>query len=140
MGALREAQFLYDNAEPAPDGSQAEAQRIWIENGISELLARRDVLFMFKGKQLGVSFQRFAFAVDEHAMGELSGNSCSDNVLGRLVLAAVCKSTHDAAAAALEMLNVLDPYALMMQLAHDLLAPFAADAVLAEREEAANDR
>ncbi|MBF8733078.1 hypothetical protein IRZ59_21855 [Pseudomonas guariconensis] len=140
MGALRAAQYLYDNAEPAPDDGQAEAQRIWIENGVSELMARRDVLFMLNGKQQGVSFQRFALSVDEHAMGELSGNNCSDNVLGRLVLAAVCKSTHDAAAAALEVLNVLEPHALLAQLAHDLLAPFAADGVLAEREDAANDQ
>ncbi|UXZ44521.1 hypothetical protein [Pseudomonas soli] len=134
MGALREAQWQYDNAEPVPDDGQAEAERIWIENGIVELLARRDVLFMFQGKQLGVTFERFALAVDEHAMGELSGDTCSKTVLGRLVLAAVCKSTHDAASAALEMLNVLDPRALMVQLAHDLLAPFARDGVLAERE------
>lgn len=134
MGALREAQWQYDNAEPAPDDGQVEAQRIWIDNGIVELLARRDVLFMFQGKKLGVTFERFALAVDEHAMGELSSSACSKTVLGRLVLAAVCKSTHDAAAAALEVLNVLDPHALMVQLAHDLLAPFARDGVLAERE------
>ncbi|MDH0639067.1 hypothetical protein N5D52_19205 [Pseudomonas sp. GD03860] len=136
MGALRKAQFVHDNAEPVPDDGQAEAERVWIENGIAELLARRDVLFMFQGKQLGVSFERFALAVDEHAMGELSGDNCSKTVLGRLVLAALCKVPADSAAAAEEIMACANPRAVLEQLARDLLVPHARDGVLAEAEEA----
>ncbi|MFY1029121.1 hypothetical protein [Pseudomonas asiatica] len=134
MGALRKAQFVYDNAEPAPDDGQIEAERIWIDNGIAELMARRDYLFPFQGKQVGVHFERFAHAVDEYAMGELGRNDISDSVLGRLMLAALCKVPGDAAAAAEEIMACPKPTAVLEQLARDLLIPQARDGVLAVQE------
>lgn len=136
MGALRKAQFAYDNAEPPPDYGRVEARRIWIDNGVAELLARRDYLFSLRGKQIGVCFERFAHAVDEYTMSELGRKGISDSVLGRLVLAALLKVPCDAAAAAEEIMACAKPEDVLAQLARDLLEPFAAAGVEAEVAEA----
>lgn len=125
MGALRKAQFLYDNTEPAPDDGLAEAERIWIDDGVAELMARRDYFFTQQGKQAGVSFERFAHAIDEYAMSELGRSLISDSVLGRLMLAALCKVPCDAKAAAEEIMGCANPTTVLEQLARDLLAPYA---------------
>ncbi|MFV3290167.1 hypothetical protein ACNFBR_15650 [Pseudomonas sp. NY11955] len=136
MGALRKAQYLYDNAEPAPDDGQAEAERIWIDNGVAELMARRDYQFAIHGKLVGVTYERFAQAVDEHAMSELGRSGISESVLGRLMLAALFKVPGDAAAAAEEIMACAKPAAVLEQLARDLLAPFALPGTQAASEEA----
>lgn len=136
MGALRAAQWEYDNRmPPAVSESAAEdAEALWIDDGIAELLARRDYVFQYQGRQVGVTFERFALAIDEHAMGELGGPMISQHVLGRLMLGALLKSSHDAAAAALEIMNVMDPRAALEQMAYGLLAPHAREGVLAKLE------
>ncbi|MFG0353560.1 hypothetical protein ACF8LD_04940 [Pseudomonas sp. zbq_5] len=136
MGALRKAQFAYDNAEPEPDDGQAEAERIWIDNGVAELVGRRDYLFMHQGKQLGVSFERFAHAVDEYAMSELGRSEISDSVLGRLMLAAMFKVSTDAKVAAEEIMGCANPVSVLEQLARDLLTPFALTGTQAQAEQA----
>ncbi|MBF8720464.1 hypothetical protein [Pseudomonas guariconensis] len=139
MGALRAAQFEYDNQlPPAVSESTAEqAEARWIDDGIAELMARRDVVFQrrMRPKQ-GVTYERFAQAVDEFVMGQLGLNGISDSVLGRLVLAARCKVTSDAAAAADEILSVANPESVLEEIARQLLTPFAKEGVLAQAEEA----
>lgn len=102
MGALRASQFEYDNRmPPAVSESEADgAEERWIDDGIAELMARRDFVFQRRLRpQMGVTFERFAQAVDEFVMGQLGLSGISNSVLGRLVLAARCKVTSDAAAA-----------------------------------------
>ena len=137
MGALRAAQFEYDNRLPPAVSDESEAERLWIDDGIAELMARRDVLFQRRlRQQQGVTFERFAQAVDEFAMGQLGLSGISSSVLGRLVLAARGKITTDAAAAADELLAVPNPDAAFQEIARQLLAPFAKEGVLAQAEEA----
>ena len=139
MGALRSAQWQYDNQlPPAVSESPAEeAEQIWIDDGIAELMARRDVLFQRRLRpQQGVTFERFAQAVDEFVMGQLGLVGVSNSVLGRLVLAARCKSTSDAAAAADEIMSVANPNAMLQEIARTLLQPFAKEGVLAQAEDA----
>ncbi len=136
MGALRAAQYLYDNAEPAPDDGQAEAQRIWIENKVEQLVAGHDATFKIGGHTFGVTFDMFAEAIDEYAMGELGREDCSKSVLGRLVWAAARKQTGTGYGAAEEIMAVPNMGALLEQIAEDLLAPFALPGVQAEREDA----
>ena len=137
MGALRKAQFLYDNAEPAPDDGQDEAQRIWIDNAAEELLARRDVTFQRRLRQKqGVTFEQFAVAVDEFVMNQLGASGISNSVLGRLVLASRAKVSSDAADAADEILAVANPEEALREIARTLLRPLAKDGLLAEAEEA----
>lgn len=137
MGALRAAQFEYDNRLPPAVSDESEAERLWIDDGIAELMARRDVLFQrCLRQQQGVTFERFAQAVDEFAMGQLGMSGISNSVLGRLILAARCKVTADAAAAAEELLAVPNPDTALQEIARQLLAPFAKEGVLAQAEEA----
>ncbi|WP_188036213.1 hypothetical protein [Pseudomonas sp. EZ-C24] len=137
MGALRAAQFEYDNRLPPAVSDESEAERLWIDDGIAELMARRDVLFQRRlRQQQGVTFERFAQAVDGFAMGQLGLSGISSSVLGRLVLAARGKITTDAAAAADELLAVPNPDTALQEIARQLLAPFAKEGVLAQAEEA----
>lgn len=139
MGALRAAQFEYDNRmPPAVSESEADgAEERWIGDGIAELMARRDFVFQRRLRpQQGVTFERFAQAVDEFVMGQLGLPDISDSVLGRLVLAARCKVTCDAKAVAEEILSVANPESALEEIARQLLTPFAKEGVLAQAEEA----
>ncbi|WP_332773321.1 hypothetical protein [Pseudomonas sp. ESBL1] len=138
MGALRAAQWQYDNQlPPAVNESAAEeAEARWIDDGIAELMARRDVVFQRNFRQRGVTYERFAQAVDEFVMGQLGLSCISNSVLGRLVLAARLKITGDAAAAADEIMSVPNPEAVLQEIARTLLTPFAKEGVLAQAEEA----
>lgn len=140
MGALRKAQHLYDNAEPAPDDAMAEAQCTWVANNIEQLLRGADATFLIGDMTFGVTFEAFAEAVDEYAMGELGRDDCCKSVLGRLIIAGVRKCTADSASAATEIMACPDPKAMLEQIAHDLLVPFALPGVQAEREDATNDQ
>ncbi|MDD2092383.1 hypothetical protein NP522_19545 [Pseudomonas guariconensis] len=139
MGALRVAQWQYDNQlPPAVNESAAEeAEARWIDDSIAELMARRDVVFQrrMRPKQ-GVTYERFAQAVDEFVMGQLGLSCISNSVLGRLVLAARLKITGDAASAADEIMAVPNPEAVLQEIARTLLTPFAKEGVLAQAEEA----
>lgn len=137
MGALRAAQFEYDNRMPPAVSDAADAESTWIDDGIAELMARRDVVFQRRmGPKQGVTFERFAQAVDEFVMGQLGLSDISNSVLGRLVLAARCKVASDAAAAAEEIMSVANPESVLQEIARTLLTPFAAEGVLALAEEA----
>ncbi|MDI3370468.1 hypothetical protein QLG14_14640, partial [Pseudomonas sp. V104_10] len=115
----------------------ADAESTWIDDGIAELMARRDVVFQrrMRPKQ-GVTYERFAQAVDEFVMGQLGLSGISNSVLGRLVLAARCKVTSDAKAAADEIMSVANPEAALEEIARQLLTPFAKEGVLSQAEEA----
>jgi len=136
MGALRAAQFEYDNRLPGEHPDDVR-ERLWVDDGIAELMARRDVVFQrrMRPKQ-GVTYERFAQAVDEFVMGQLGLNGISNSVLGRLVLAARSKVTGDAKAAADEIMSVANPEAALEEIARQLLTPFAKEGVLAQAEEA----
>ncbi|CAH0649212.1 hypothetical protein V7V80_03930 [Pseudomonas kermanshahensis] len=136
MGALRAAQFEYDNRLPGEHPDDVP-ERLWVDDGIAELMARRDVVFQrrMRPKQ-GVTYERFAQAVDEFVMGQLGLNGISNSVLGRLVLAARSKVTGDAKAAADEIMSVANPEAALEEIARQLLTPFAKEGVLAQAEEA----
>lgn len=139
MGALRKAQFLYDNAEPAPDGGQDEAERIWVDDGAEDLLACRDVTFQRRLRQKqGVTYEQFATAVDEFVMEQLSTSGISSSALGRLVLSARSRAASDAAAAAEEILHCADPDEALREVARKLLRPLAKDGLLAQAEDEAS--
>ncbi|MFJ4349605.1 hypothetical protein ACIPZ5_01750 [Pseudomonas sp. NPDC089428] len=137
MGALRAAQWHYDNQLPpaVSESAAEEAEARWIDDGIAELMARRDVVFQRNFRQRGVTFERFAIAVDEFVMGQLGLSDISKSVLGRLVLAARCKSTSEAASAADEIMSVANPDAMLQEIARTLLTPFAKEGVLAQAED-----
>lgn len=137
MSSLQAAQWQYDDQLPpaVSESAAEEAEARWIDDGIAELLARRDFVFQRNFRQRGVTFERFAMAVDEFVMGQLGLSGISNSVLGRLVLAARCKSTSDAASAAEEIMSVANPDAMLQEIARTLLTPFAKEGVQAQAED-----
>lgn len=130
MNALSKAQFEYDNRLPVDMADPAEQE--WIEGGVDELMRGGDVQFKRFGRQAqGVSYERFATAVDEFAADQAS----SPSVIGRLILSARRKSSSEAASAANEALNSDDPDETLREIARELLRPFARDGLIAQRED-----
>ncbi|MFV3292789.1 hypothetical protein ACNFBR_29270, partial [Pseudomonas sp. NY11955] len=120
-----------------PAVSESSPEDRWIDDGIAELMARRDFVFQRRMRpQQGVTFERFAQAVDEFVMDQLGLSGISSSVLGRLVLAARCKVTSDSAACADEIMSVANPQAQLEEIARQLLTPFAKEGVLAQAEDA----
>ncbi|MFB6402858.1 hypothetical protein [Pseudomonas putida] len=135
MGELRAEQFEYDNRMP-PAVSESSPEERWIDDGIAELMARRDFVFQRRMRpQQGVTFERFAQAVDEFVMGQLGLSGIRNSVLGRLVLAARCKVTSEAKTAADEIMSVANPEAQLEEIARQLLTPIAKEGVLAQAED-----
>ena len=136
MGALQAAQLQYDNRLPpaVSETPQERAERHWIEEGVDQMMLGADFTFQrrMRPKQ-GVTFERFAQAVDEFAMDQLAQHR-SNKVLGLLILQAHAGSS--AKSQAHDLLSVADPAASLRQIAEELLAPFAAEGVLAQAEEA----
>ncbi|MGH8463800.1 MAG: hypothetical protein ACRESP_13955 [Pseudomonas sp.] len=136
MGALRKAQFEYDNRQPVAldDG---EAARIWVDNAADDLIEGRDVKFQRRlyGPQ-GVTFEQFAVAVDEFVMGKLGVSGISQSTLGRLVLAAERRDASEARSAAVEALASPDPDEALRDIARKLLQPLAQDGLIAQAEDA----
>ncbi|CAB5644208.1 hypothetical protein [Pseudomonas asiatica] len=138
MGALRAAQFEYDNRMPpeVSETPQERAERYWIEEGIDQLMRGSDYLFQRRMRpQQGVTYERFALAVDEFAMDQLA-QSRSNSALGHLVLDGHRRNGSDAQTSTHKLLSVADTDAALRQIAAELLAPFAEQGVLAQAEEA----
>ncbi|RWU21280.1 hypothetical protein DM813_19010 [Pseudomonas alkylphenolica] len=136
MGALRKAQFEYDNRLPGEHPDDV-AERAWIDNAAADLLEGRDVTFKRRLRSSqGVTFDQFAVAVDEFLMGQLSGSGMSPSVLGRLVLAAKRKDSSEASSAADEAIASADPTEALQEIARTLLRPLARDGLIAQAEDA----
>lgn len=136
MGALRKAQFEYDNRLPGEHPDDA-SERIWIDNAADDLLEGRDVKFRRRLRSpQGVTFEQFAVAVDEFVMGQLGGSGMSPSVLGRLVLAAKRKDASEASSAADEAIASANPDGALRDVARTLLRPLAQDGLIAQAEEA----
>lgn len=118
---------------PASVVTPAEAE--WIADAAEHLLNRRDVQFKRRlHSPQGVTFERFALAVDEHVMDQLSDSGMSNSVLGRLALHARCKAQSDAATVANELIGP-DADEVLLRIAMKLLKPLAADALIAQAED-----
>lgn len=124
--ALKLAQFEYDNRLPVEIDDSAE--REWVANGVEQLLLGSDV-------ERGVTYERFAVAVDEFAMDQLGQTGISQSVLGRLILRVKYGSPANARTAADELLLSADPDKALREIAEALLRPLAADALIAMAEE-----
>ena len=130
---LNRNQFDYDNREPVPL-EDCDAERIWIENATIDLLRGDDVRFQRIGRKAqGVTYEQFAAAVDERLSALLIETVESGSALGRMYLAArrgaisECKSI---------VAEILSDDQVLRDIAATLLAPLAADGVIADAEDA----
>lgn len=112
------------------------AEQAWLDDAVEHLLNRRDVQFKRRlHSPQGVSFERFALAVDEHVCEQFSAPGMSNSVIGRLIMHARCKSSSEAATTANEALNSADPDETLRNIAIELLRPLAHDALIAQAED-----
>lgn len=135
MNALSKAQFEFDNRQPLelPDG---EAERIWLENATEQLLNKMDIKVKRQGKPVqSVTFEQFAQALDEHGMSKLQDYGVSPAAFGLLLWCAVCNPAGGKEVAE-NLLGVPDAMKVFRDIADDLLAPLAADGVIADAEDA----
>lgn len=131
---LNRNQFDYDNSQPV-DLPENEAERAWIENSAELLIGGADVKVKRLGKPVRqVSFEQFTAALDEFAMERLQRHQ-SASAFGLLVWAALY-SPRDVKDAAERLLEVADTQRVMREIADRLLAPLAADGVIADAEDA----
>lgn len=132
---LHRDQFDYDNREPiAIDGDEAE--RIWIDNATQDLLRGADVRFQRFGRQAqGVTYEQFAAAVDERLSALLIESVESGSTLGRMYLAARRGAISECKTIVAE---ILSDDQVLRDIAANLLAPLAADGVIADAEDAAS--
>lgn len=119
-----------------PEVPSTPAEAEWISDAVEHLLNRRDVQFQRRlHSPQGVSFERFALAIDEHITDRLMSAIQSNSVLGRLAMHARCKAASDAATVADELIGP-DPEETLREIATKLLKPLAADALIAQFEDA----
>lgn len=112
------------------------AEQAWIDNAAEQLMLGDDIQFKRRlCSPQGVTYERFASAVDEYVMDQLAQSGVSNSVLGRLVLAAKRKASSDACSAAAEALNCANPDDALRQIAITLLKPLARDALVAQAED-----
>lgn len=135
--ALKIAQSIHDHALPPEDVGRDEAVNSWLAESAEQLVRfHSDVMFKPRfGPLRGVTFDRFARAVDEYAMQQLSASGANPAALGYLILGAKFGSPAEASTAADGALNVPDPEQALRQIAEGLLEPYADDALLAKAED-----
>ncbi len=134
---LHRNQFDYDNREPVPL-EDCEAEQAWIENATEQLLSKMDVKVKRQGKPVrSVTFEQFAQALDEHGMSKLQDYGVSPVAFGLLLWCAVYNPGGSKEVVE-NLLGVPDAKQVFRDIADALLAPLAADGVIADAEDAAS--
>lgn len=89
MGALRAAQWRYDNAEPEDDSAHQEAVQAWIEDKAEQLVGGADVLVRQRfGSPVGIRQDQFVAKVAEHLRALQEAEQDDLNALAVLLLQA----------------------------------------------------
>lgn len=135
--AFQIAQLNYDRALPPEDDGRDEAVNSWLAESAEQLIRfHSDVMFKPRfGPPKGVTFDRFAQAVDEYAMQQLGASGANPAALGYLILGAKFGSPAEVSAAADGVLNAPDPEQALREIAEALLEPYADDALQAKAED-----
>lgn len=117
---------------PEPDNHAARVAE-WIENGVEQLLRCEDVEFKRRlhGKQ-GVTFKQFAAEVEQYTLTTACTNPAA---IGEMVIGALVQRSGVSRDGAIDLMAVPDPLEQLRIIARGLLAPLAADGLIAQDEE-----
>lgn len=132
MGALRAAQFEYDNRMPPAVGDDDADQGEWIEKHAAQLLLGYRVTWGYRGERGEITKFDLARAVQDHAnQRQIDGKDHAD-AFGHLLIAGIGVGSD-------ELIKDLCAYLLgghgaIKEIAANLLRPVAAKAVAAERD------
>jgi len=137
--ALNICQEHYD-AQVPPEVSEANPEQEWLEHSAERLVCGVDIKWKRRnGRPQVVTFDRYC----THLQGVLNQRQIDGldqrDSLARLFLSAVLGSQADSRGHAADLMGEQRPIEAAEQIAIELLKPYAADAVTAEREEAEDD-
>ena len=137
--ALKICQERYD-AQLPPEVSEVSQEQEWLDHSAERLVRGMDIKWKRRhGKPQVVTFDRFCTYLQGILnQRQIDGLDERDS-FARLFLAAILGSQGEARNHASDLLNNERPVETVERFAMDLLRPYAADAVAAEREEAEDD-
>ncbi|CAB5622501.1 hypothetical protein [Pseudomonas asiatica] len=132
MGALRAAQFEYDNRMPLAVSDDDADQVEWIERHAAQLVLGYRVSWGYRGERGEITQADFARAVQDHLNNRQIDGLDQQDAFGKLVMAGMGTGSKGFI---MELCTYLlgGPKALK-EIAADLLRPVAVKAVAAERD------
>ncbi|MBM1184141.1 hypothetical protein [Pseudomonas lundensis] len=137
--ALKICQERYD-AQLPPDISEANPEQEWLEHSAEQLVCGMDIKWKRRfGRPQVVTFDRYCTYLQGILnQRQIDGLDERDS-LARLFLTAILGSQSDARTHAADLIGQQRPIEAAERIAMELLKPYAADAVAAEREEREDD-
>lgn len=137
--ALKICQSIYD-AQLPPEVSEASAEQEWLEHSAEQLVCGMDIKWKRRyGQPQVVTFDRFCtYLQGVLNQRQIDGLDQRDS-FARLFLSSILGSQADSRGHAADLIGQPRPIEAAEKAATDLLRPYAADAVAAEREEAEDD-
>ena len=137
--ALKICQERYD-AQLPPDVSEANLELEWLEHSAEQLVCGMDIKWKRRyGQPQVVTFDRFC----TYLQGVLNQRQIDDlderDSFARLFLSSILGSQADSRGHAADLIGQQRPIEAAERIAMELLKPYAADAVAAEREEREDD-
>ena len=137
--ALKICQERYD-AQLPPEFSDGDEVTDWLEHSAERLMCGVDIKWKRRyGQPQVVTFDRFCTYLQGILnQRQIDGLDQRDS-LARLFLSSILGSQADSRGHAADLIGQTRPIEAAERIAMDLLRPYAADAVAAEREEAEDD-
>ena len=137
--ALKICQERFD-AELPPEVSEASLEQEWLEHSAEQLVCGMDIKWKRRhGQPQAVTFDRYCTYLQGILnLRQIDGLDERDS-FARLCLSAILGNQSEARSHAADLLGSERTVQAVERFAMDLLRPYAADAVAAEREEAEDD-
>lgn len=136
---LKLCQERFD-AQLPPEVSEANPEQEWLEHSAEQLVCGVDIKWKRRrGQQQAVTFDRFCTYLQGHLnQRQIDGLDERDS-LARLFLSSILGGQADSRGHAAYLIGQPRPIEAAERIAMDLLRPYAAEAVAAEREAAEDD-
>lgn len=137
--ALKICQERYD-AQLPPEVSEASPEQEWLEHSAEQLVCGMDITWKRRyGRPQVVTFDRYCtYLQGVLNQRQIDGLDERDS-FARLFLSSILGSQSDSRSHAADLIGQQHPIEAAERIAMDLLRPYAADAVAAEREAAEDD-
>ena len=137
--ALKICQERYD-AQLPPEVSESDELNDWLENSAEQLVCGMDIKWKRRyGQPRAVTFDQYCTYLQGILnQRQIDGLDERDS-FARLFLSSILGSQSDSRGHAADLIGQQHPIAAAEKVAMDLLRPYAADAVAAEREAAEDD-
>ncbi|MDF9619527.1 hypothetical protein P5705_17920 [Pseudomonas entomophila] len=132
MGALRAAQFEYDNRMPAAVIDDDADQLEWVEKHAAQLVLGYRISWGYRGERGEITQADFAQAVQDHLNNRQIDGLDTRDAFGQLVMAGMGTGS---AGFIMELCTyLLGGTKVLKEIAADLVRPVAAKAVAAEQQ------